>query len=122
MEVVIIPSSVHGPKVLSVADGGGTITLRIPQGSRLWYVGVTPDDAGVPETSVLVDLQDIQGNWLAQILPLGIASSDATFSHAHSAYNEMLLPDDKDIQIQAQVFNLTGAAVKWRLVVILEVR
>lgn len=121
MEVIIIPSSVHGPKVVSIADGGGIIILRIPQGGRLWYVGVTPDDANIPDTSVLVDLQDIQGNWLAQILPLGIASSDATFSHAHSAFNEMLLPDDKDIQVQAQIFNLTGVVVKWRLVVIVEV-
>ena len=117
-----MPSSVFGPKVLDIPDGGGVIILPIPEGSRLDYVGVAPDDASVPETSVLVDLQDTKGNWLAQILELGVASSDATFTHAHTRADRILLPDDIDLQLKAQIFNLTGATVKWRLVAILEVK
>lgn len=120
MEVVLIPSSLYR-ETKTVADGGGTISFEIPEGGRLWYVGVAPEDVSIPDTSVLVDLVDRNGEWVAQVLPLDVASSDATFRHAHSAFNEILLPDDRPLVIQAQVFNLTGVDVRWVLSVIVEV-
>lgn len=117
-----MPSSFYGPKILPVANGGGTIELDIPQGGTLWYVGVAPDDTSVPETSVLVDVLDINDNWKGQVLGLGVASSDATYTHAHFSSDEVRLPDDERIKLRAVIYNLTGASVKWRLVAIVEVK
>lgn len=117
-----MPSSRYGPKIISIPDGGGTITIRIPQGGRLEYVGVAPHDADVPETTAIVDLEDTKGNWIAQVLELGVASSDASGTHVHSRSDRVLLPDDNDLQLKARIYNLTGGDVKWRLVAIVEAK
>ena len=106
----------------SIANGGGTINLEIPQGGTLWHVGVSPVDASVPETSVLANLVKTgSDDFRAQVLELGVASSDIEFAHAHTSNDRIRLPDDEKLDIQVQVFNLTGAAVLWQVVAIVEV-
>ncbi len=118
-----MPSSFYGPKIESIADGGGSIELDVPQGGTLWHVGVSPVDASVPKTSVLADLVKVGSDapFRTQVLPLGVASSDAAFTHSHFRTAEMKLPDDERLIIRARIFNLTGAAVNWQLVAIVEV-
>ena len=119
--MIIIPSSYLEALNVAVADGGGTIRVEIPQGAILWHVAVFPQDVSVPETNVKADLVNRDSDVMrTEVLPLGIAFSNATFKHANTLRKRVMVPDDRPVDVLAVIYNLTGASVNWNLVVIVE--
>ena len=112
-EVTILTA--EGP----VANGGADLDIALPLNSTVIGIAIFPIGASTPDTSVAGYLYTGE-NLITQIVPLSIASADANHVNAVIRELPLSLPQDRSYLFRTHIYNLTGAVVIWRVVVIME--
>ena len=103
-----------------IADGGAALDLALPDSSIIHSIAIFPIGASTEPTGVIAFLYEGE-NLETQVVPYGLASRGATYPIAVVEHPNLPLPDDRSYMLKTQVYNGSGAAVIWRVVVVVEV-
>ena len=99
---------------MDIPDGGDEMVLTLPPNIILTGVSAHPSTT-MPRTTVRL-LARSTGGLGAAYLGVGVGYAIGTTTFGYTWTGELALPSDYENEVKANIFNRTGATVRWGLI------